>query len=80
MPIAEISIFGALLQRALLPEERFKLGAYYTPPAYVERLVIPTMIEPLRQEWETIKETSSRLAGGILHTKKHRFESLCFSF
>lgn len=47
----EPSIFGTLLERALNPEERHKLGAHYTPRAYVERLVLPTIIEPLREEW-----------------------------
>lgn len=47
----EPAIFGTLLERALNPKERHKLGAHYTPRAYVERLVLPTVIEPLRQEW-----------------------------
>ena len=47
----EPAIFGTLLERALSPIERHKLGAHYTPRAYVERLVLPTVIEPLRREW-----------------------------
>jgi hypothetical protein len=47
----EPAIFGTLLERALDPGERHKLGAHYTPRAYVERLVLPTVIEPLRGEW-----------------------------
>lgn len=47
----EPAIFGTLLERALDPRERHKLGAHYTPRAYVERLVIPTIVEPLRDEW-----------------------------
>lgn len=35
----EPSIFGTLVERALNPRERHKLGAHYTPRAYVERLV-----------------------------------------
>ncbi|MDT5272386.1 MAG: hypothetical protein QOH49_4572 [Acidobacteriota bacterium] len=50
----EPAIFGTLLERALNPRERHKLGAHYTPRAYVERLVMPTIIEPLRQEWESV--------------------------
>lgn len=49
----EPAIFGTLLERALDPRERHKLGAHYTPRAYVERLVIPTVVEPLRREWKT---------------------------
>src|SRR5690606_10492458 len=50
----EPAIFGTLLERALDPRERHKLGAHYTPRAYVERLVIPTVIDPLREEWEAV--------------------------
>ena len=51
----EPAIFGTLLERALDPIERHKLGAHYTPRAYVERLVLPTVVEPLRQEWDSVK-------------------------
>src|ERR1017187_9595998 len=47
----EPAIFGTLLERALNPSERHSLGAHYTPRAYVERLVIPTLVEPLRADW-----------------------------
>ncbi len=47
----EPAIIGTLLERALNPLERHKLGAHYTPRAYVERLVLPTVIEPLRSDW-----------------------------
>ncbi len=51
----EPAIFGTLLERALDPVERHKLGAHYTPRAYVERLVIPTVIQPLRDEWDAVR-------------------------
>jgi len=51
----EPAIFGTLLERALDPRERHKLGAHYTPRAYVERLVQPTIIEPLREEWHGVQ-------------------------
>jgi hypothetical protein len=47
----EPAIFGTLLERALDPIERHALGAQYTPRAYVERLILPTVMEPLRAEW-----------------------------
>ncbi len=50
----EPAIFGTLLERALDKRERAKLGAHYTPRAYVERLVVPTIIEPLREEWKEV--------------------------
>src|SRR5690606_35993739 len=42
--------------------ERHKLGAHYTPRAYVERLVLPTIVEPLREEWEAVQAAAVTLA------------------
>jgi len=58
----EPAIFGTLLERALDPEERHRLGAHYTPRAYVERLVLPTVIEPLRKEWGEAQAAALTLA------------------
>lgn len=52
----EPAIFGTLLEQALEERERSELGAHYTPRAYVERLVIPTIIEPLRDDWAEVKD------------------------
>ena len=57
----EPAIFGTLLERALDPKERHKLGAHYTPRAYVERLVIPTVMQPLRKEWDDVQAAASLL-------------------
>ncbi|MGD0183843.1 MAG: DNA methyltransferase [Roseiarcus sp.] len=51
----EPTIFGALLEQALNPAERRKLGAHYTPRTYVERLVVATIMEPLRAEWANVQ-------------------------
>ena len=59
----EPAIFGTLLERALDPRERHQLGAHYTPRAYVERLVLPTLVEPLRAEWEAVKTAALVYAG-----------------
>lgn len=59
----EPAIFGTLLERALNPDERHELGAHFTPRAYVERLVLPTVIEPLRAEWENVR------AAAITHAR-----------
>ena len=64
----EPAIFGTLLERALDARERHKLGAHYTPRAYVERLVLPTIIEPLRQEWDAV------LAAAVTLDKEGRQE------
>ena len=57
----EPAIFGTLLEQALDEKERARLGAHYTPRAYVERLVVVTVIEPLRQEWAQVQATAERL-------------------
>lgn len=54
----EPAIFGTLLERALDKRQRHKLGAHYTPRAYVERLVMPTVIEPLRRDWENVQTSA----------------------
>ncbi|RSK46263.1 class I SAM-dependent DNA methyltransferase [Hymenobacter perfusus] len=56
----EPAIFGTLLERALDPRERHSLGAHYTPRRYVERLVLPTVLEPLRREWAAAQAAAAR--------------------
>jgi len=51
----EPAIFGTLLERALDPVERHQLGAHFTPRAYVERLVKPTIEEPMRDDWNAVR-------------------------
>ena len=72
------SIFGTLLEQALNPDERRKLGAHYTPRAYVERLVIATLIEPLRADWSTVVGAIERRKGeaAILGPQDPRRETL----
>ena len=57
----EPAIFGTLLERALDPRERHSLGAHYTPRRYVERLVLPTVLEPLRREWSAAQAAAAKL-------------------
>ncbi len=67
------SIFGTLLERALSPEERHRLGAHYTPRAYVERLVKPTIEEPLRADWDLVRaEVRQLVEAGKIETAQER--------
>lgn len=50
----------ALLIGAAKPQERHKLGAHYTPRSYVERLVKPTIIDPLRNRWDAVKTAAAQ--------------------
>ena len=67
----EPAIFGTLLERALDPDERHALGAHYTPRAYVERLVLPTVIEPLRAEWANAQAAALLLAHEAAELEAH---------
>ena len=74
----EPAIFGTLLERALSPRERHKLGAHYTPRAYVERLVLPTVIEPLREQWDAAQAAATLLAPEAARAELRRFHrELC---
>jgi hypothetical protein len=50
----EPAIFGTLLEQVLTAKDRAKLGAHYTPRAYVERLVQATVLDVLAPEWEAV--------------------------
>ncbi|MDR6532590.1 hypothetical protein J2800_003348 [Caulobacter rhizosphaerae] len=58
----EPAIFGTLVEQALDPAERRRLGAHYTPRAYVERLVNVTVMEPLRADWRAVRTKAEGLA------------------
>jgi hypothetical protein len=57
----EPAIFGTLLEDALTVRQRGQYGAHFTPREFVERLVLPAVMEPLRAEWDSFKATSGRL-------------------
>ncbi|WAS92715.1 class I SAM-dependent DNA methyltransferase [Nannocystis punicea] len=54
-------IFGDLLLGALGPGERRRLGAHFTPRAYVERLVALVVDEPLRADWARVQDETLAL-------------------
>ncbi|WP_295402268.1 DNA methyltransferase [uncultured Thiocystis sp.] len=47
------TIFGTLFERGLDPEKRSQLGAHYTDPGSIMRLVDPVVLDPLRDAWAT---------------------------
>lgn len=51
----EASILGTLFERGLDPKVRAPLGANYTDPATIMKLVKPVIVEPLEREWEAAK-------------------------
>lgn len=78
----EPAIFGTLLEQALDPAERAELGAHYTPRAYVERLIEPTIMEPLRADWEAVEgeAVADFMQGDVVNARRrlHAFhDRLC---
>lgn len=57
------SIFGTLLESALNERERHRLGAHYTPRAYIARLIQPTIEDPLREEWALVQAEALTILG-----------------
>ncbi|MDH4235419.1 MAG: hypothetical protein OEV15_09845, partial [Gallionella sp.] len=51
----EPSIFGTLFERGLDPSKRSQLGAHYTDPQSIMRIVEPVIVAPLNAEWEIVK-------------------------
>ena len=49
------SIFGTLFERGLDPSKRAQLGAHYTDPATIMKLIKPVIIEPWLAAWEDEK-------------------------
>ncbi|MEO7916375.1 MAG: DNA methyltransferase [Dokdonella sp.] len=55
------SIFGTLFERGLDPKKRSQLGAHYTDPDTIMRIVGPVIVEPWKQAWEVQKAEISAL-------------------
>lgn len=49
------SIFGTLFERGLDPNKRSQLGAHYTDPDTIMKIVGPVVVDPLLAEWEAEK-------------------------
>jgi len=62
------SIFGTLFERGLDPNKRSQLGAHYTDPATILRLVEPVVQRPLLAEWQEHKASVEK---ALAKSKKH---------
>lgn len=61
------SIFGTLFERGLNPKKRSQLGAHYTDPATIMKLVEPVILRPLLAEWAGHREA---IAKALAKSKK----------
>jgi type II restriction/modification system DNA methylase subunit YeeA len=51
----EPSIFGTLFERGLDPSKRSQLGAHYTDPDTIMKIIGPVVVEPLLRDWKEEK-------------------------
>ncbi len=61
----DVSIFGTLFERGLDPAKRSQLGAHYTDPATIERIIGPVITRPLLQQWELVAQDLQALVAKI---------------
>lgn len=63
----DVSIFGTLFERGLDPAKRSQLGAHYTDPATIMRLVQPVVQRPLLDE---LAQASVEIEGFMAKSRK----------
>ncbi len=56
------TIFGTLFERFLDPDKRKQIGAHYTDPVKIMKIVEPVVIRPLLAEWAAVKAEIEPLA------------------
>ncbi|MEQ1592359.1 MAG: DUF559 domain-containing protein, partial [Thiobacillaceae bacterium] len=62
----EPAILGTLFERGLNPDMRSQLGAHYTDPATIGKLIRPVIEAPLLAEWQPVKDRiADRMANYI---------------
>jgi SAM-dependent methyltransferase len=64
----DATIFGTLFERGLDPAKRSQLGANFTDPATIMRLVEPVVQRPLLAEWAG---HHTRIAAALAKSKRH---------
>jgi hypothetical protein len=64
----DVSIFGTLFERGLDPAKRSQLGAHYTDPATIARIVEPVVTRPLLQQWAHVTQELQALTAKV---KRH---------
>ena len=76
----DVSIFGTLFERGLDPSKRSQLGAHYTDPATILRIIEPVLIRPLLQKWALVAQEIRTLQAKSTkkNDKHHRAAQACF--
>lgn len=57
----EPAILGTLFERGLNPDMRSQLGAHYTDPGTILKIVLPVVETPLQNQWAEVRSTIETL-------------------
>lgn len=68
----EPAIFGTLFERGLDPGKRAQLGAHYTDPGSILRLVEPVIVQPLMAQWAQVRAQIAGQMDKAAHTADKR--------
>lgn len=68
----DVSILGTLFERSMDPAKRAQLGAHYTSRQDIELLIAPVIMQPLRAEWNTVRDTISRRLAAAQNSKNKK--------
>lgn len=68
----EPAIFGTLFERGLDPGKRAQLGAHYTDPGSILRLVEPVIVQPLLAQWAQVRAQIAGQMDKAAHTTDTR--------
>jgi type II restriction/modification system DNA methylase subunit YeeA len=60
------TIFGTLFERFLDPDKRAQIGAHYTDPDKIMRIIEPVVLRPLREEWTAARSEIEGLLSGVI--------------
>ncbi len=71
----DVSIFGTLFERGLDPSKRSQLGAHYTDPATIARIIEPVLQRPLQQEWAKTAQQIGDLLGKSKRKKRGAYSA-----
>jgi type II restriction/modification system DNA methylase subunit YeeA len=56
------TIFGTLFERFLDPDKRAQIGAHYTDPDKIMKIIEPVILRALQEEWAAVKAEIEKLA------------------
>jgi len=73
---ADPAIFGSLFEGVIDPTRRSQLGAHYTPAPDILDVIEPVIIEPLKREWNAIRDEIQPVLESYYQSKASQTKTL----